>query len=88
MSELRLSRRMSGQFLHTEDVAEMLGVSTRTVAEWTRTRSVPMRKIAGARRVFFVPAEVHEWVDAGGGLELVVEEQPRGGLVVKPRAAA
>ena len=78
---------MSGQFLHTEEVAEMLGVSTRTVAEWTRTRSVPMRKIAGVRRVFFDPDEVREWVDAGGGLELVVEEQARGGLVVKPKRA-
>jgi excisionase family DNA binding protein len=76
---------MTGPFLHTEGVAEMLGVSTRTVAEWTRTRSVPMRKIAGVRRVFFDPEEVREWVDAGGGLELVIEEQPRGGLVVKPK---
>jgi excisionase family DNA binding protein len=78
---------MSGQFLHTEGVAEMLGVSTRTVAEWTRTRSVPMRKIAGVRRVFFDPEEVREWVDAGGGLELVIEEKPRGGLVVRPKRA-
>ncbi len=77
---------MSERLWHTEDLARELGVSNRTIAEWTRT--IPLRKIGGVRRIFFVPEEVRAWVDAGGGLELVVEEQARGGLVVKPRAEA
>jgi predicted DNA-binding transcriptional regulator AlpA len=73
--------------LHVEDVAALLGSSTRSVHELTRLRRIPCRRIAGTRRVLFVEEEVLAWVDAAGGMPLEVLE-PNGGLVVRPAPAA
>jgi len=72
--------------LRVEDVAALLGCSTRSVHELTRKRAIPMRRIAGTRRVLFREDELQAWVDAAGNLALEVSEQRGGGLVVKPRA--
>ena len=75
---------MTGALLTVEGVCSLLGVSKRSVHEWTRNRTVPCRRIAGTRRILFIEDELHAWVDAGGSLPLEVDEQPNGGLVVRP----
>jgi excisionase family DNA binding protein len=67
-----------------EQVAELLGCSTRSVHELTRRRAIPFRRIPATRRCLFVEAEVLAWVDAGGGIPLEVVEGERGGVVVRP----
>jgi predicted DNA-binding transcriptional regulator AlpA len=79
---------VNAALLHVEDVMAMFGVSRRTVHGWTMTRTVPCRRLAGTRRVFFLEDELRQWIDAGGSIELDVQEQPNGGLVVRPKAAA
>lgn len=68
-------------YLHTEDIAELLGCTCRTIAEFTRNNQIPHRKPPGGRRCLFLLAEVTAWVD---GAELEVVELPRGGRVVRP----
>ena len=76
---------MSGPLLRVEDVAELLGCSTRSVHELTRRRTIPFRRIPGTRRCLFVESEILAWVDAGGAQELEVVEGARGGVVVRFR---
>jgi excisionase family DNA binding protein len=68
-------------YLHVDDVARMLGCSSRTVHEWTRLCTVPHRKPPAGRRCLFIEAEIREWID-GAALEVV--KLPRGGRVVRP----
>ena len=75
---------MSSTLLLVEDVMAMLGVGRRTVHGWTSARTVPCRRIAGTRRIFFLEDELRQWIDAGGNLKLDVDEQPNGALVVRP----
>ena len=76
---------MSANLLLVEDVMRMFGVGRRTVHGWTSARTVPCRRIAGTRRIFFLEDEIRQWVDTGGTLPLDVSEQPNGGLVVRPK---
>ena len=78
---------MTPTLLRVEDVMAMFGVGRRTVHGWTMARSVPCRRIAGTRRIFFLEDELRAWVDAGGNLPLEVDEQPNGALVVRPKEA-
>jgi excisionase family DNA binding protein len=71
-------------YLLVEDVAAMLGCSTRTVHERTRLAEIPHRRPPGARRCLFLEAELRAWLD-GAALELVT--LPRGGRVVRPKAS-
>jgi len=72
--------------LRVEDVAALLGCSTRSVHELTRRRQVPCRRLAGTRRILFRADEIEAWVDAGGNMELEVSERG-GGLVVRPKCS-
>lgn len=72
--------------LLVEDIQAMFGVSQRTVHGWTAARTIPCRRIAGTRRIFFIEDELRRWADAAGDLPLEVSEQPNGGLVVRPPA--
>jgi excisionase family DNA binding protein len=71
-------------YLLVDEVAARLRCSTRTVHELTRSNAIPHRKLPGARRCLFLPAELEAW-EAGAPLELV--ELPRGGRVVRTKAA-
>lgn len=79
---------MTGALLHVEHVAELLGISVRTVHELTRKRAIPCRRLPGTRRVLFLEAELLAWVEAGGAEELEVVEGRAGGFVVRPKVAA
>jgi hypothetical protein len=59
----------------------LLRVSTRSVAELTRTARVPYRRLPGTRRCLFTPAELEAWLD---GAELEVVDLGRGGRIVRP----
>src|SRR4051812_33740339 len=62
---------MMGRYLLVENVADLLGISKRTVHELTRTRAIPCRRPAGARRYLFIPDELDAWID---GARLDVRE--------------
>ena len=78
---------MDGQtqqsFLVIGEAAEMLRMSVRAVHERTRTRSLPMRKLAATRKILFVRDELLEWMD---GAELETVEKPDGSIIVRPIA--
>ncbi len=74
---------MIGKYLLVEDVAQLLGVSKRTVHEYTRTDRIPNRVLPHGRRVLFEP----EWLDAwADGAELERIDLPAGGRIVRPVA--
>lgn len=68
-------------YLRTEAVAELLGVSLRTIHERTRTDSIPCRRLPGLRRVLFDEAELQAWVD-GASLEVITTSS--GARIVRP----
>jgi len=72
-------------YLLVEDVAELLGCSVRTVHERARLAEIPHRKPPGARRLLFLELELRAWLD---GCDLETQTLPRGGRVVKPKAAS
>lgn len=72
---------VASPYLLVEDVAELLRCSVRTVHELTRSNRIPHRRVAGSRRVLFVEAELHAWIN---GAELEVRQQRDGGRVVRP----
>lgn len=49
-----------GRFVRVEDVAQILGVSPKTVRGWVYTGKIPSRKINGARR--FDMVEIEGWL--------------------------
>jgi excisionase family DNA binding protein len=69
--------------LHVADVADLLGVSVRSVHELTRKRASPFRKVEGTRRVLFLEDELRAWVQAGRAAPLEVVEGERGSVVVR-----
>ena len=71
-------------YLRVEDVAPLVGVSVRTVHEWTRLREIPCRRLPGTRRILFLQAELEAWIESGGTIPLEVVEGERGGVVVRP----
>lgn len=70
-------------FLTTEQVADMLHMSLRTVRERTRTSTIPHRRLPGQRRCLFLEHELAAWLD---GADLEVTELAGGGRVVRPRS--
>jgi excisionase family DNA binding protein len=66
-------------FLLTEDVAERLRCSVRTVHEMTRSDAIPYFKRGGGRRCLFRLDQLEQW-EQGAALEVV--EPGRGGKVV------
>ena len=68
-------------FLLVEDVARRHRCSTRSIHELTRTLAIPHRRMPGARRCLFLPADLEAWEN---GARLEVVELPRGGRVVRP----
>ena len=65
----------------TEQAAELLCVSTRTVRGLAAARSIPHRRIGGTRRLLFLEAELVAWVDGAGELEAL--DTVHGGRVVR-----
>jgi hypothetical protein len=78
-----MSERASSPFLLVEDVAEREQCSTRTIYEWARLAEIPHLKRSGSNRLLFRLDWLEEWDQ---GAELVIEERPRGGRIVRPRA--
>jgi len=72
-------------YLHTEDVAFLLGCKVRTVHELTRERRIPYRILPGTRRCLFAADELRAWSD---GAPLEVVELDGGGRIVRPKVAA
>jgi excisionase family DNA binding protein len=68
-------------FLLTEDVAERLRCSVRTVHEMTRSDAIPYFKRPAGRRCLFRVEDLEAW-EQGTALEIVC--LPRGGRVVRP----
>jgi excisionase family DNA binding protein len=68
------------RYLVTEEVAELLRQSVRSVQEKTARGEIPHTRIAGMRRTLYVPDELYAWL-AGGDLETV--DLPRGGRLVR-----
>jgi len=58
---------LAGPWFTPQDVARLLGVTERTVADWARLRGLPTRHL-GNRLVRVCPAELAAWLEA----------QPRG----------
>jgi len=75
-------------YLTVEEVAALLGCSTRTIHERTRLREIPCRRLPGTRRVLFLEAELEAWIESGGTIPLDVVEGERGGVVVRPAEVA
>jgi excisionase family DNA binding protein len=71
---------MSGRYLTTEEAADVLRCSLRTVQALIADGAIPHRKIGGMRRVLIPPDELEQAL-AGASLETV--ELPRGGRVVR-----
>ena len=58
---------MAGRFMRTKAVAEMLGVSPRTVEDWRSTGDgPPFQRPPGRRLVLYEPEAVAAWVRSGG----------------------
>jgi excisionase family DNA binding protein len=72
---------VNGRYLVTENVAELLGCSTRTIGERARLGQIPHRRVGGTRRLLFLPDELAAWID---GAELESIETANGGRVVRP----
>jgi excisionase family DNA binding protein len=65
--------------LTVEQAAKVLGISERTIREHSRNRTIPMLKLAGAKRVMFPTAQLLEWLP-GAALEV---EESNGNTVVR-----
>jgi hypothetical protein len=73
------------QYLVIKEAADLLRMSVRAVHERTRTKSIPMRKMAATRKLLFVRDELIAFMD---GAELLVTEKADGSIIVKPLEAA
>lgn len=69
------------KLLLVEDVAPLVGMAPSTLTEHCRRGRFPHRKLPGARRLLFAPADVQAYID---GCELEVRELADGGRVVRP----
>jgi len=70
-----------GAYLHSEDVADLYGISLRKVREMTRLHQVPHRVLPHGRRCYFDPADLQAWAD---GAQLETVSLPAGGRIVRP----
>lgn len=69
-------------FLTVDETADLLRCSRRVIHEFTRTRTIPHRRLPGQRRILFLQAEVETWVTDQPELEVI--ELERGGRIVRP----
>lgn len=69
-------------YLRVEDVALLLGRSTRSIHELTRLGRIPHRRIAGTRRLVFIEHELLEWIDQGTELKTITRRD--GTRIVRP----
>jgi len=69
------------QYLTSEEAAEHLRLSLRSLHGRTSKRAIPFRRIAGMRRMLFVREELDAWAS---GANLEIEEKPDGTLIVRP----
>ena len=69
------------QYLVVKEAADLLRTTVRAVHERTRTKSIPMRKMAATRKLLFVRSELVAFMD---GAELEVTEKADGSVIVKP----
>lgn len=67
-------------YLTTEETAQLLRRSARTIHELTRMAAIPHRRFG--RRCLFLPAEIDAWL-AGAPLEAI--PLPGGGRCVRPK---
>jgi len=67
--------------LHVENVADLFGISKRTVHELTRLGRIPHRVLPHTRRCVFSETWLEEWAN---GAQLVSEELPGNGRIVRP----
>jgi hypothetical protein len=78
-------KRMEGaamqKALHVEDVANLFGISKRTVHEMTRLGRIPHRIYPHTRRCVFEESWLEDWAN---GAPLETQELAGGGRVVKP----
>jgi excisionase family DNA binding protein len=72
-------------YLTTEQAAQLLCVSTRTVRGLAAAKAIPHRRIGGTRRLLFLEAELVAFVDGADDLETI--ETVHGGRVVRVKAA-
>jgi excisionase family DNA binding protein len=77
-----LGGKPGSEFLLSEDVAELLGVSRSTVQEWLGRCRIPHRKLPFTRRCIIVRADFEAWLD---GCELETTRLAGGGRIVKPK---
>jgi excisionase family DNA binding protein len=83
VSPLAHTRATSAEeFLLSEDVAELLGVSRSTVQEWLGRCRIPHRKMPFTRRCIIVRADFEAWLD---GAELETVRLAGGGRIVRPK---
>jgi excisionase family DNA binding protein len=73
------------RFLTTEETADMLRCSLRTVQQLVADGQIPSRRIVGMRRVLIPPDELEQ---ALAGAELETVELPRGGRVVRVKGTS
>jgi len=67
-------------YLTTEEVAELLRCSVRSVHGLTAAGRLPSRKLAGMRRVLYRPEELAQYLD---GAELETIATADGGRIVR-----
>jgi hypothetical protein len=77
--------RSTPKYLVIDEAAELLRMSVRAVHERTRTRSIPMRKLAATRKILFVREELLAYMD---GAELTVFEKSDGSVIVRPQESS
>ena len=53
-------------YLRPEDLAEQLGVTTRTLRRWRTLRIGPPQLKCGPRRILYKVEDVRAWLDSGG----------------------
>lgn len=70
----------ASRYLTSEETAELLRCSVRSVQALVSERRIPHRRIGGVRRTLFSPDEIARWLD-GAPLETI--ETPDGGRVVR-----
>jgi excisionase family DNA binding protein len=72
-------------YLTVEQAAALVNCSPRTIHELARQGArIPHRRIGGTRRLLFLEAELHAWVD---GAELEHVATANGGRVVRVKEA-
>lgn len=72
------------RYLTTEEIAEQLHCSRRTISALVSAGRIPYRRVRGVRRTFFVPDEIEAWIN-GADLETV---NSNGGKIVRPKVSA